>query len=62
MYFCLTNKCESGENAKYSKRAPGGGTGNYTFQRFFSQNLAVRPGLKFRELVKEYEDEAVNIF
>ena len=39
-----------------------GGTGNYTFQRPFSQNLAVRPGLKFRELVKQYEDEAVNIF
>ena len=62
MYFCRTNKCESGENAKYSQRAPGGGTGNYTFQGPFSQNLAVRPGLKFRELVNNTRTKPSTFF
>ena len=51
MSLNFTNKRKSRENAKYSDRAQGGGTGNYTFQRPFSQNLTVRPGLKFWELL-----------
>ena len=61
MYFCLTNKCKSGENAKYSQRAPGGGTGNYTFQGFFSKPSRTT-GVEILGISKQYEDEAVNIF
>ena len=61
MYFYLTNKSKSGENAKCSDGAPRGGLETRHFKPF-SQKLAVRPGRKFWELVKQYEEETVNIF
>ena len=34
------NKCKSGENAKFSDRASGGGDWKLVILKFFSQNLA----------------------
>ena len=47
-----TNKCKSGENAKHSDRAPGGGLETRQFKGFFLEIQPYNPISKFQDFRK----------